>query len=237
MPLSLHVFADLVCPWCYIGEQSLERAIATIEDERDVAVQRHWQPFQLRPDMPAEGRDWRAFAEEKFGGWKQAQQAFAQVERAGADYDLDFDFAAIASAPNTTDAHRLVLYAAGALDETPDDEAPDADDGPGGDAIAHALFRAYFAEGRDIGRRDVLVDLAAAHGLDADAVEAVLASDAGQEPVRRSQEQAARLGVRGVPFVVVGGTHGVSGAQPPGAFVRAMRKALDDGDSGEGGRG
>ena len=202
--LEIDVYADVVCPWCYVGEAHLERALGE-RPELDVTLR--WHPFQLRPEMPAGGEPWRAFAEEKFGGLERAQGAFAHVAEVGARTGLTFDFDKVASAPNTIDAHRLILMAAEHDKEM---------------ATAKALFRAYFSEGRDLNNLDDLVAVATSVGLEEGAVRAFLESDAGEAEVWASQERAQGLGVSSVPFYVINSRYGVSGAQPPELFLQAF---------------
>lgn len=203
-PLRIDVYADIVCPWCYLGERRLSRAL---EQRPDLEVERRWRPFQLRPDLPPEGRPWRAFAEEKFGSWDRARAAFDYVQQNADDDAVTFEFDRIASAPNTADAHRLVLWAArsGRTWE-----------------MVQALFHGYFAEGADVGDRETLSAAAAAVGLDPDAARSFLASDQERGIVQNEQLQAQQRGVRGVPFFVLNDRYTFSGAQPPEVFLRAF---------------
>ena len=200
--LTIDIYADIVCPWCAIGEARLEKALA---ERPDLNVTRRWRPFQLRPEMPAGGLPWRDFAEEKFGGMCNAEAAFAQVTQLAEAEGLTFDFGRVASAPNTVDAHRLVLLA------SQQDKTWEA---------AHALFRGYFAEGRNLNHVGDLLEIAQEVGVEG--APATLESDAYTQEVRASQQEAQRLGISGVPFYVFNGTHGLSGAQPVGAFLQVL---------------
>ncbi len=217
--LTLDLWADVACPWCWIGETRLQAAVARLRRERpDVRVEQSWRPFQLQPQLPREGVDFATHMRGKFGDDARLATMFAHVADAGAGDGLPFRFDRIAVAANTTDAHRLILWA-----QAQDDDA-------GGEralAMADALFRAYFAEGRDVGDRAVLTELAAAQGHDVVAVQAMLASDAYELDVRDGQRDAARLGIQGVPFLVLDQRLAVSGAQPAELFDRALRAALD----------
>jgi predicted DsbA family dithiol-disulfide isomerase len=206
-PLRIDVFADIACPWCYIGEARLERALAA---RPAVDVEWRWRPFQLQPGLPAGGVPWAEFAEQKFGGLAHAERMFAHVTAVGAADGLDFRFERMASAPNTGDAHRLVLFAGRAGLQR---------------GAAAALFRAYFSEGRDLNDPAALAEVGAAAGLDADALREHLRGGADVDAVLRSQEEARRLGVTGVPFYVFDGRFAVSGAQPEDAFVQAIDSA------------
>jgi predicted DsbA family dithiol-disulfide isomerase len=203
--MTIDVFSDVVCPWCYIGMARLDRAL---HDRPTPAAAKRWRPFQLQPQMPPGGLPWRAFAERKFGSWASAQAAFRHVEQAAANDGIPFDFSRIASAPNTADAHRLLLWAR----ETSGDEWPLADE----------LFRGYFAEGLDLNDPGALAERAAVAGLDPDEARQFLASGRFQADVSGSQQEAARLGVTGVPFYVLAGRYALSGAQPPAALAQAL---------------
>ena len=205
--MNVDVFSDVVCPWCYVGEKRLEKALRKRPD-LDVSVR--WRPFQLRPEMPAEGLPWREFATEKFGGEENMRAAFAHVEAAGGPDGVRFDFDRVASAPNTVDAHRLILLAADHGLQWP---------------LADALFEAYFAGGADLNDHGQLAGIAGKAGLDPALVREHLAGGFGAEEVRESQEEAGGLGVSGVPFYVFDGRYALSGAQPVEIFVRALDAA------------
>jgi predicted DsbA family dithiol-disulfide isomerase len=157
---------------------------------------------------------------EKFGGEERARATFAQVASLGAAEGLTFRFDRVASSPSTVDAHRLILIAAAAGREW---------------AMADALFRAYFAEGANLNDHEQLVDIAVRAGLSAAEARAHLAADDGKAEVIRSQLSAGRLGIQGVPFYVVDGRLGVSGAQAPELFARVVEQALGGGGQGAGG--
>ncbi|HEX7240834.1 MAG TPA: DsbA family protein, partial [Longimicrobiaceae bacterium] len=103
--MQIEVYADVVCPWCWIGERRLEAALA---QRPELRVRRSWRPFQLQPQMPPGGLPWAEFAAAKFGGAERARGMFAQVAAAGAADGVRFAWDRVATAPNTVDAHRLV---------------------------------------------------------------------------------------------------------------------------------
>ena len=203
--MTIDIYADIACPWCYVGRARLKKALAQ-RPALNGTLQ--WRPFQLQPDLPPEGRDFRPVLEKKFGSWDRVQQMFDRIRQMGSEDDLTFDFDAIEVAPNTTDAHRLVLW------------AQDRDEG---DAMATALFRAYFSEGRNVSDRDVLVACANEVGLDAETARTVLEGEEYTDEVRTSQQQAQRQGITGVPCYVFDGEHAVMGAQS----AETMTEALD----------
>ena len=205
--MTLDVYADIACPWCSIGEAHLRAALRQRPRLRATV---RWRPFQLQPGIPKGGLPLRPFFTDKFGGEAAMAAAFAHVERAGEAAGVPFDFSRLAGAPNTLDAHRVVLLGAerGRTWET-----------------ARALFDGYFAHGGDLSSPEALAEMATGAGLDAREVAEMLAGDRFRDEVEASQREAAALGVQGVPFVVFGGRYGVSGAQPPEAFVRALDAA------------
>ena len=146
--LTIDVVSDVVCPWCYLGEKRLEAALA--EETRPVALR--WRPYQLDPTIPPGGLDRAEYMERKFGRDGRLKSIHDHLVRLGAEVGLSFAFDRIERAPNTLDAHRLIRWAASAGTQRD---------------VVDRLFRAYFVEGRDVGDRAVLLDVAAASGLDA----------------------------------------------------------------------
>ena len=157
--------------------------------------------------MPADGLPWREFALEKFGGEENMRRAFAHVSTAGEPDGAHFDFDRVASAPNTVDAHRLILYAAEHGRQW---------------KMADALFRGYFAGGRNLNDAYDIAGLAAGAGLDPKEVRRFLAGEARRDAVWAAQREAAALGVNGVPFYVIDDRYAVSGAQPTEVWLRAL---------------
>jgi len=205
--MLIEVYSDVVCPWCYVGEKRLEMALS---ERPDLGVEVLWRPFQLRPEMPEGGLPWREFALDKFGGEENMRAAFAHVSAAGEPDGTRFDFDRISTAPNTVDAHRLILFARQSGREW---------------QTADALFRAYFLEGRDLNKREDLLAVASGAGLELEEVRRLLGGDRGKAEVWESQQTAARLGIGGVPFYVFDGRYALSGAQPVEVFLRALDAA------------
>jgi len=202
--VRLDIFSDPVCPWCYIGKTRLDRALAARPDHPfEIA----WHPFQLNPDMPAEGMDRQDYLTGKFGGTEAAAEVYARVDAAAHEAGLAIDFAAIPRTPNTLDAHRLIHWA----------EVEGAQD-----AVVDALFAAYFDDHRDIGDHEVLADIADAAGIDAAVVARLLASDTDRDEVRGRDGAAREMGLSGVPTFIVAGQHAVPGAQPEDLWLKVI---------------
>ncbi|MCG6903364.1 MAG: DsbA family oxidoreductase [Rhodobacter sp.] len=201
---KLDILSDPICPWCYIGKANLDRAL---EKAGDHPFEIEWHPFQLNPDMPADGMDRREYLETKFGGRQQAVEVYGRIAEAAEAAGLEIDFAAIKRTPNTLNAHRLIHWAGLEGRQTP---------------VVAALFRAYFKEGRDIGNVEVLADIADSAGLDAAMVRQLLQGEADLDDIRARDTWAREKGVTGVPTFVVDHQHAVPGAQPPELWSRVI---------------
>jgi predicted DsbA family dithiol-disulfide isomerase len=203
--LVIDVVSDVVCPWCYLGEKRLDAAIA--QEPQPVVIR--WRPYQLDPAIPEGGLDRAAYMEKKFGKDSRLRTVHDNLVRLGAEVGLTFAFDKIKRAPNTLDAHRLIRWAASAGAQR---------------EVVDRLFRAYFVEGRDIGDRAVLADIAKASGLDGDLAEQLLNNGSDADEVRREIAEAQAIGVTGVPFFIFGRL-AVPGAQDPETLPRAMAEA------------
>ncbi len=175
-------------------------------DEEKPAV--HWLPFQLNPDLPAEGMPRKEYLERKFGPGHAHN--YARVAGVGREVGINFAFDHITVQPNTLHAHRLMLYGA---KQGRDDE------------VAEGLFRAYFLEGTNLTDRAVLTAVGERAGVDRVALAAYLASDDGREDVLRADREARHAGINGVPFFMFNGRTAVSGAQAPETLLQAMLNA------------
>ncbi len=206
--VRIDIVSDAICPWCYIGKRQLERALATLERE-GLRFSVHWNPFQLNPDMPKEGRDRTAYRAQKFGSAERARELDERVSGAAANVGLRFRQDLMLRTPNTLDAHRLIWLA-----------------GREGmqDAVMEAVFVAYFTQGRDIGDHAVLADCAAQGGMDRAAVADFLAGDAAAKEMLAADRAAREAGVIGVPSFFLDGYGLYSGAMPAETMAEALRK-------------
>ncbi len=206
--IKLDILSDPICPWCYIGKAGLDRAL---ERHPEHPFEIEWHPYQLNPEMPPGGMDRREYLEAKFGGREAAIQTYARIAETAEAAGLAIDFGAIQTTPNTIDAHRLIHWAGLEARQS---------------AVVSALFRAFFVEGRDIGDREVLLDIAAASGLDRALTGRLIASDADIDDTKARDRNARERGVSGVPTFVVGNQHVVPGAQPPELWDRVIDEAV-----------
>jgi predicted DsbA family dithiol-disulfide isomerase len=212
--MIIDIVSDAICPWCYIGKRRLEKALA-LAPQPDLQI--GWRPFQLNPDMPADGMDRQEYLRLKFGD-RGGGNMYQAVEEAGRGEGIPFAFDRIKRTPNTILAHRLIRYA---QREGHQEEA------------VETLFRAYFTEGAMIGEIDTLVGLADAMKLDPVAVRAFLESDAEEEAIRAEDRFARQIGIQGVPCFIIDRKYAVSGAQPPEAFIEIFELAKKEAASAD----
>jgi predicted DsbA family dithiol-disulfide isomerase len=200
MPVTLDVWSDIVCPWCYIGRRRLAAALA---EEGPGSVDVRWRAFQLQPDIPPEGLDAAEYFAAKFGGPERLRQIHDRVAGEAAKVGLTLRFDLQRRAPNTLLAHRAIAL------------APDAG------AALDALFAAHFEQGLDIGDRDTV--LRVVDGLDAEALD----RGDGTDAVHADLQAAREIGVTGVPFFVAGGRVALSGAHEPALLRRLLEAARE----------
>jgi predicted DsbA family dithiol-disulfide isomerase len=206
--MKIDFVSDVSCPWCVVGLKSLEAALARVGNE--VAVDIHFQPFELNPQMGPEGQDIVEHIEQKYGS-SAADIGRNQegLKARGAALGFHFDFQRRGRIYNTFDAHRLLHWA----------EAEGKQQ-----ALKHALFTAYFTEGRDPSNHDVLVSVAASVGLDEGRARQIMASDEFAREVREREKFYAGLGIHAVPSVIINDRHLIQGGQPPEVFEQALRQ-------------
>src|SRR6266851_6058175 len=198
--MRIDIVSDVICPWCFIGKRRLAAALA---QRPEVEAEILWHPFQLNPDMPPEGMTRERYIASKFGGSDHARRIYQTVTDVGAAVGIPFHFERITMTPNTRDAHRLIRYASG--------EA-------GAELVVEALFNAYFIDGRNVGDRDALAEIAEGAGLERAAVTRYLESDEAAEDVLAEDMSARRIGINAVPCFIFERKYVVSGAQEPEFF-------------------
>jgi predicted DsbA family dithiol-disulfide isomerase len=212
--LVVDVVSDIVCPWCFIGKRRLDGALAELgRSEPSLDVKVRWHPFELNPELPADGIPRASYLAQKFGGAERAAEVYARVKRAGEAVGIAFRFDRIERQPNTFDGLRLIAWA----------QRQD-----GAAALIERLFSAYFLEGRYVGNRDELARLAADCGwLEGDA-RAMLESNALCEAVAHESREALDAGILGVPFFIFNGRTAVSGAHDAATLLEAIGSARRD---------
>ena len=213
--IKIDFVSDVVCPWCAIGLQALEQAIARVGDE--VQVELHFQPFELNPQMAAEGEDVTKHLTKKYGmSEAQARENGEAIRQRGEALGFRFDMDRRRRIVNTFDAHRLLHWAeVEGLDQQR--------------VLKHALLQAYFSDGRDVSSHEVLAEVVASVGLDVARARAILASDEYAEAVRAQEAFYQQQGIRAVPSVVFNDRHLIQGGQPVETFERALRQLAAQG--------
>jgi predicted DsbA family dithiol-disulfide isomerase len=212
--LHVDVWSDIACPWCYVGKRRLEAALKQFPERDSVHVR--WHAFELNPGAPRRSQEAGRYAErlaKKYGSSvREAEARIARLTELARAEGIAMDFERIQPG-NTFDAHRVLHLA---LEHGRQDETKER------------FLRGYLCEGEAIGEPEVLIRLAAEVGLDAEQVRATLGSDAFSREVRTEEAQAQELGIQGVPFFVLGGRYGLSGAQPADLLLQALNQAQQE---------
>lgn len=214
-PIKIDIWSDIACPWCYIGKRHLEGGIAALgSDAPEVEIEYH--SFELAPDTPVdfEGSEVDFLAGHKGIPVEQARGMIDRVTGIAMQAGLAYDYDALQHT-KTLKAHELLHFAKGQGLQL---------------ELSERLFRAYFTEGRHVGRVDELVELAADVGLDADAARQALESGRFGAAVQADIAQAGAYGINGVPFFVFEGKYGVSGAQPAEVFSQVLTQLAGERD-------
>jgi predicted DsbA family dithiol-disulfide isomerase len=207
--MKIDFVSDVACPWCAVGLNALERALERIGP--DIAVELHFQPFELNPTMDVAGADAGDYLRAKYGlSEEQLAHNRGVIRERGAA--VGFTFGDRLRVWNTFDAHRLLYWAGEA--------------GPAGSqrALKHALLQAYHGQGRNPGDAAVLLELASAAGLDLAAAQEVLSSGRYGDEVRAAEQFWQQAGIHSVPAVVIDDRHLISGGQPVDVFEQALRR-------------
>ena len=209
--LKIDFVSDIVCPWCAIGLSALEIALSRLEGE--VAVQLHFQPFELHPDMGPEGAEVVPYLSKKYGmSAEQVAQNQQNIAVRGAAVGFEFRMDRRSRTYNTFDAHRLLHWA-----ELEGSAAQQR-------ALKHALLRAHFTEGENPGAREVLLACAAQAGLDAERAAEVVDTGEYADAVRERERLYLDAGIHSVPAVIINDRHLIAGGQPPEVFEQALRQ-------------
>lgn len=216
--MKIDIWSDVVCPWCWIGKHRFERALALLGDQAP-QVEVQWHPFLLDPQAGNTPVPLREAYAAKFGSAERVAQLLAQTQSTAQAEGLPMDFDRGQVRVTTLPAHRL-MWLAGREGVQP--------------AVAEALFRAHFAEGRNLVDPQVLIDAGVAGGLAEARVRALLASDEGVAEVAAAMEQARTLGISSVPTYVINGRYAIQGAQPPEVIAQALAKIAAEQQPGAG---
>ena len=211
--LHLDVIVDVVCPWCFLGKRRLDAALVELDD-LDIEVR--YRPFQLDPTIPQEGIEREEYVIGKFGSADALDEAHARLFSLGADVGITYAFDLIEKSPNTLDAHRLVRWAAA--------------EGLG-DPMLERLFSLFFEDGADLTKAETLIAAAEEVGLDEDEVAMRLEDGVDLDAVKADIAHAGRIGITGVPTIIVENKFAISGAQTPEVLIDALRRIASELDA------
>jgi len=202
--IKIDIVSDVACPWCYVGKRRLESALAEW-DGTPVVVE--WHPFQLDPTIPAEGLSRKEYLINKFGSLERIQPMIDNLELAGKDLGIEFNFGEQSLSVNTLPLHQL-LHVAG--EEGFKDE------------LKERFLKAYFEETLQLNDIDVIANIMKDFGWSKGKVEQIIADDTIVQKVKSQIAYYQQRGVTGVPFFVFNNTHGISGAQPKESFLKVL---------------
>jgi predicted DsbA family dithiol-disulfide isomerase len=204
--ISIDVVSDVVCPWCYIGKRRLDKAVASLSDDFDIHIQYH--PFELNPQIPANGLDQKSYLVEKFGGEDRYEMLTGRVTEIASEEGIIFDYDNQKISPNTKKLHAVIQFAGtkGLEKET-----------------VEILFRSYFSTAVDLSKDENIVEVAKQAGLEEEEIRALLKDDTRLNLVTLAEQEIYKLGISGVPFFIINKKYGISGAQSSETFVKALR--------------
>lgn len=206
MNIKIEVVSDVACPWCYVGSKRLDKALAMVPE---IGVDITWQPFQLDPTVPAEGRELKPYYEAKFGSEEKALEVFEHMQRVGEDENIEFDFLKMDKTMNSLPLHMLMHEA--------DKDGKKAE-------LKHRFFKAYFEDATDLTKRENIIEIMAEFGWSAEKVNEVLDNQILMTEVQDKIRYYQSRGVSGVPFFIFNEKYGVSGAQPPHVLADTLRQ-------------
>lgn len=212
--IQIDIVSDVVCPWCYIGEARLNKAIDMLKDSYEFSITYH--PFELNPHIPEGGVNAREYFADKFGSASRMEQIFEQTAQTAHSEGLPFDLNLQEKAPNTFHAHRLLALAKAEGVQL---------------AAMHTFFKAYFAEGKDLTQKETLLELAIAAGMDAQKTEKVLSGHDFEDEVIQSEQLWQSRGITSVPSFIINNQYLIQGAQPPEAFREVFEQLHPQGVS------
>ena len=208
--ITIDIYSDTVCPWCYIGLKRLKEAIVEFSA---LEFKLTWRPFQLNPNMPKNGMNRQKYLEYKFGGKKNAKEAYKSIYDAGLNNEIHFQFEKILTTPNSFPSHKLLALAHQFNKQT---------------AVVETLFYAYFIEGIDIGDYDKLLLIAKQHKIFDDNTLQYLQSDKDRNNLLAEETHARELGIQGVPCFIINKEFVLFGAQDKKNFLDIFHKIKNE---------
>lgn len=206
MALQIDVVSDIVCPWCFIGKRQLEGAMRSLAGPSEV----QWHPMQLYPEIPEQGADKDRFLTRRYGNLDGVNRAIELLGKAGLELGISFDFDLISRIPNSLDAHRMIY----------------ACPPPQQDQLVDNLFSAFFEQGSDISDREVLLSVAEKSAFALRDAAQALEDETTRTAVLAEQARLRKLGLEGIPNILLNKSLAVTGAKDSESLVRAFDYAL-----------
>ena len=208
--LKIDIVSDVVCPWCAIGYKKLSEAMTQMNEEVNFIV--NWKPYELHPEIPAEGFDKKEYYKIKFGESSGSNDRFNFISDEGKKVGIEFNFNKSKNLPNTFLAHRLLWLCRSKNIQ---------------DTLAEALFHAYFTDGRDIGDQDELIEIASEYGLNREEIRKFFKTNIGHDEVLREESRAIEMNIFSVPTYIFNKKYLLVGGQEPDTFVAYMKKVIE----------
>lgn len=205
----IHIYSDVICPWCFVGKVRLDKALATLKAEGGEIPPVIWHPYELNPETPEEGEDRLEYLHARYGP-ERVEMIDERLNAIAESEGFSFNWKGASRIPNTFKAHRLISYAQSQGQ---------------GHAVADALFRAYFLDGRDIGDEATLIAIGVECGLDKAALGEYFESNLGVAQLRAEEDDARHSGLRGVPYYLIN-RHPMYGAQETEIFMKVLTAAV-----------
>lgn len=206
--MRIDVYSDMVCPWCRIGKKNMSDALEAWNEETGQAIPVSYHAYQLDPTLPPEGLPFNSVMEKKMGGAERLRPMIQRVTEAEAGVGLTFRFDQVERMPNTVLAHRITALLPEGHQE----------------AWVDSVMKAYFEDGQDISKLEVLLNIGKQLELDPAEITSLLDEGHGMEAVEKDMDTAKGMGISGVPFFIIDGKYALSGAYPVAQFLEAFRK-------------
>jgi predicted DsbA family dithiol-disulfide isomerase len=207
--LQIDIISDVVCPWCYIGKKKLDQALTSLPD--DIEIKIDWRPFQLAPEIPDEGSNFKEHLSAKFGSIQQLDSMFQRLKGIGESVGINFQMDAIQTTPNTLKLHALLEEARSTGLQT---------------EFSMKLFKAYFEEGKNLSDPEIVKSIWKEMGWELETFDSIWSDSESKSEIKREIEYYQRNGISGVPFFIIDNQFGVSGAQDSSVFLDFIQKAL-----------
>ena len=206
MNIKIDIVSDVACPWCYVGKQRLEKALSIVPE---IKVDINWQPFQLDPSVPIEGRELKPYYETKFGSAEKVQEIFEHMENVGIADGIAFDFNKMERTMNTLPLHMLMWEA--------EKEGFKSE-------LKERFFKAYFEDATDLSKTENLIKILSEYGWSSEKVGEILSNSEILEEVKLKIAYFQSKGVHAVPFFIFNDKYGISGAQNPEVIADTLCK-------------